>query len=321
MKRTALPILDAAVIQDNELYISALEYAIKIPFKQAYNGTILIADLIYLIKEYPELKLAQVKDGFRIDSENESIQFKEVFNMGDYPKCDDDKNIDIGTISKDTIKLLAAAKLFAGNDEMREVMCNIFFDKKIVATDAHTLYVEDNPDKVTKPILIPKIVVSLLEIIKEDFNIEIGELHDWRVRLTSESGIKIYFKMNEDRFPNYEAVIPDTATTTAKINSEMLTIAIKRAKRFSNPVLKQSRFDFADKTLIIKAVNDQESEYKCRMPLSDMIGAHLEIGFNCALMLKILMQCKGELEIKMTAPNRAALINDKYLLMPVMLQD
>lgn len=156
-------------------------------------------------------------------------------------------------------------------------------------------------------------------------------------------------KMMDEKFPDVKAVWPDQENRNHSqfiVDQKELIKSLKMADVMANATTHQVEFNFTSKpnSLVLKAedldfvrefsrkvqgtrVFHQREEVKVieGEEQNDFVPAPAyinRIGFNARFLLKILSRFKAdEVSIIMFAENRAAIIQEKYLVMPVMLNN
>ena len=143
-------------------------------------------------------------------------------------------------------------------------------------------------------------------------------------------GLKLVCRLIDGKYPNYNAVIPQSNPNKLTIDRQLLLSAIRRVAIFSSKATHQIRFKIAGQELTLTAEdNDYYNEAKERLTCNYQ-GEDMEIGFNSRFFQEMLGNLsQTEVLLEMSAPNRAGLIipvdnqnadeDILMLLMPVML--
>lgn len=230
---------------------------------------------------------------------------------------------------------------YCSEDELRPAMTGICIDKKnFVTTDGHRLRVHKHKTRVPTPfILRPN--KQLFKAIKSDvvaFYNNSNIVMDW--------GDYLYTaRLIDERFPDYENVIPKDNPITIHLERSLFLRALEVAELASNKTTKQvvftaeegneqavvesEDFDFStkaketvpamylskDRVTKVKDEEGNETEKVEKFP-------KLKIGFNGGFMIHAVKdnpKDSDSVTIKASYPNRAFLVDDDIIIMPVML--
>ena len=145
------------------------------------------------------------------------------------------------------------------------------------------------------------------------------------------NNIKMICRLIDERFPDYENVIPVDNNNTIGINKEELLSSLRRIAIYANKTTHQVRLKVTGSELMISAEDlDFSNEANERLSC-EHDGEDIEIGFNAKFLIEMLNNLDtDELSLKLSAPNRAGIILPKekddnedilMLVMPVMLNN
>lgn len=130
-------------------------------------------------------------------------------------------------------------------------------------------------------------------------------------------------RLIEGPYPNYEGVIPKTFTGTCTIEKEILDGALKRVALVASPHIKNVKFDFHEKGIMLSASSPDIGEAKEEVPCVHE-GEKSGIWFNANFVLELLRHITSDDAIfQLTSQSTAAVIHPKgedgllYLLMPL----
>ncbi len=347
-----LPILDDFLfnISENELKITAsdLETTMMVTIQPdmvegAGEVTIPARLLIDILKNFPDIPVS-----FNIDETTLAIEittgegrYKMAGHKSDefpqLPVLDDPMTWEIPA---DVLACGFEKTIFAtGNDEIRPVMTGVFMEMtnnglNFVATDAHKLVRYrrlDIKSETLASFIVPKKPINQLKNAlsgKADETVVV-EFNKTNASFTV-SGFKLVCRLIDGRYPNYEAVIPQSNPNKLTIDRQLLLSAIRRVAIFSSKATHQIRFKIAGQELVLTAEDlDYYNEAKERLSCN-YEGNDMEIGFNSRFFQEMLGNLsQQEIMLEMSAPNRAGLITPienqnidediLMLLMPVML--
>jgi DNA polymerase-3 subunit beta len=145
------------------------------------------------------------------------------------------------------------------------------------------------------------------------------------------NNIKMICRLIDERFPDYENVIPVENPNIMTIDRQDLLSSLRRIAIYANKTTHQVRLKLTGSELMISAEDlDFSNEANERLSC-EHDGEDIEIGFNAKFLVEMLnnLSCK-EVSLKFSAPNRAGLIlpaeqdeNEDILMlvMPVMLNN
>lgn len=347
-----LPILDDFLfnISDNELRITAsdLETTMVVTIQPdlvegAGEVTIPARLLIDILKNFPDIPVS-----FNIDETTLAIEittgegrYKMVGHKSDeFPQVPVLQESSTWEIPADVLACGFEKTIFAtGNDEIRPVMTGVFMEMtneglNFVATDAHKLVRYrrlDIKSDVLASFIVPKKPINQLKNTlsgKADEPV-IVEFNKTNASFTM-SGFKLVCRLIDGKYPNYNAVIPQSNPNKLTIDRQLLLSAIRRVAIFSSKATHQIRFKITGQELVLTAEDlDYYNEAKERLSCN-YEGDDMEIGFNSRFFQEMLGNLgQTEVLLEMSAPNRAGLIipvdnqnadeDILMLLMPVML--
>ena len=141
-----------------------------------------------------------------------------------------------------------------------------------------------------------------------------------------------YSKIIDEKYPNYNAVIPQENSNKLTIDRLSFLNSVKRVSIFSNKTTHQIRLKIAGNEMHISA-EDLDFSNKADERLSCQYeGSDIEIGFNSRFLLEMISSLETEqIHLEMSAPNRAGILLPEgnsqdgedilMLVMPVMLNN
>jgi DNA polymerase-3 subunit beta len=145
------------------------------------------------------------------------------------------------------------------------------------------------------------------------------------------SNIKMICRLIDERFPDYENVIPVDNNNNMTISRGELLSSLKRIAIYANKTTHQVRLKITGSELMISAEDlDFSNEANERLSC-EHDGEDIEIGFNAKFLIEMLNNLESnEVTLQLSAPNRAGILvpSDKddnedilMLVMPVMLNN
>ena len=349
--RSTLPILSSVLFDAQEtgtvLRTTDLEITIitNLPASIETPGSVAIPHqtLLDITNELPEdarIKLTA----------NQNNKIEMVAEVGSYdvmgkpaeefpvvPEIDNRKETGISAEAlRDMIKKTSFA---VSRDELKPALTGVLFRFKkdslmAVATDGHRLVCYDRSDykadEYTGDVIVPRKFLNLLSGVldgKESIQLWMGANH-----MTASLGSDIYFtRIIDERFPDFESVIPKDNEKELTVDKSMLLSAVRRVSIFSNRSTHQIALRLTKDRIQI-TTEDPEKSSKAQEKISgDFNGDDLVIGYNASYLKDILSHVESDkVIIKLKTPISAALFypvsqsensNLTMLLMPIRLND
>jgi len=346
-----VPILENFLfeINDGNLTVTASDLQtsmiteIGVESKETGNIAVPAKILLDTLKNLPEQPVT-----FSIDEETYSIEISSDNgryklageNATDFPKVpsvSDDFSVEM---SSDTLGTAINNTIFAtSNDELRPAMTGVYVNldetnTTFVATDSHRLIRYRRIDVSSSngtSIIIPRKALNLLKStlpaettnVTMEFNVSNAFFRFDNIRLIC--------RLIDERFPDYENVIPSDNDIKMSINRGELLSSLRRIAIYANRTTHQVRLKITGSELQVSAEDlDFSNEANERLSC-EHDGDDIEIGFNARFLIEILNHLESdEIEMQLSAPNRAGLIVPKekdenedllMLVMPVMLNN
>ena len=322
-KNTILPVLENVKIENNILTATDLETTLEVYLDIASRGIIKGKGLIYFkdfinsIETIEDCKI-KIKEKVRIFNETESIEIP-YSNIDDFPKKPDvSKSKRIHVIGPKDFEKILIAQDFAGNDELRPALTTVYVDKDIVATDSHQMYFEKASEPGEQPYLLPPKVVKLMKIMIRGAIQPIDVHADESYITLNFVDAKIIFRKVEEKFPNYQAVIPTKHSTKIEVDKKEFTDRLTKAVKFANDMNWMIIANITNSLNISSYEEIYDKSYKSDIPISKT-GEDVKSAFNGKMMLNILSKIKAEKVIlKFVGATKAIVIEDNFLLMSIM---
>lgn len=259
-------------------------------------------------------------------------------NATDFPKVPSVSNDFTAEISSDVLGRAVNNTIFAtSNDELRPAMTGVYVnlgDKNttFVATDGHRLVRYRRTDVKSEngnSIIIPRKALNLLKATLPAENTEVSLNFNMSNAFFKFGNIKMICRLIDERFPDYDNVIPSGNNIKMTIERSDLLSALKRISIYANKTTHQVRLKITGSELQISAEDlDFSNEANERLSC-EHDGEDIEIGFNAKFLIEMLTNMDSDsIKLTMSAPNKAGVIlpaeKDKsedilMLVMPVML--
>ena len=261
-------------------------------------------------------------------------------NGEDFPKIPMVDNASSVNLPASVLAEAINKTIFAvSNDELRPAMTGVFCqltpqNVTFVATDAHKLVRyrrNDAKADAATSFILPKKALNLLKsaLPTEDLNVSIE--YNSTSAFFKFANIHLICRLIDERYPDYEAVIPQNNPNKLTLDRSLFLNCLKRVVIFANKTTHQVRLKITGSELNISSedidfANEAHERIGCQYDGEDM-----EIGFNAKFLIEMLNNLSGEeITIEMSTPNRAGIlfpsIKDEnedilMLVMPVMLNN
>ncbi len=346
-----VPILENFLfeIKDGKLTITASDLqtsmvtSMDVEAKEDGDIAIPAKILMETLKNLPEQGVA-----FSIDRETYSIEISSDNgryklsgeNATDFPKIPTVSNGTTVEMSTEVLSSAISNTIFAtSNDELRPAMTGVYINLSetnttFVATDGHRLVRYRRVDVASSTetsIIIPRKALNLLKSTLPSENLPVSMEFNSSNAYFLFNNIKMVCRLIDERFPDYENVIPLDNTNHMTIDRSDILGSLKRISIYSNKTTYQVRLKLTGSELQISAEDlDFSNEANERLSC-EHDGEDIEIGFNAKFLVEMLSNLSSkEITLQFSAPNRAGLIvpaekteNEDILMlvMPVMLNN
>lgn len=274
--------------------------------------------------------------GLRILSDNGKYQIA-CEDAADYPQPAIAKETTSFLLSSDTLSTALSYTLFCvSSDEMKPAMNGLCIqnkdgETKFAATDSHRLSVLTIDSSIDSNL---SIIVNgrALDSLKSLLPTQICEIdvsfNDSNIFFNF-GNTKVVSRLIDERYPDYENVIPTSNDKILKIDKSQLQSSLKRISIYANKTSQQIRFKLENNNLLVAAEDvDFSNEAKENLPCN-FEGETIEIGLNGKYLAEMLsnLACDN-VTMEFSEPNRAVLLYDTekvdnvlMLVMPVMLNN
>jgi len=259
-------------------------------------------------------------------------------NATDFPKVPSVSNDFSATLSSDVLGRAINNTIFAtSNDELRPAMTGVYVslgDKNttFVSTDGHRLVRYRRTDIKSdngSNIIIPRKALNLLKSTLPSENTDVTIDFNAANAFFKFGTIRMICRLIDERFPDYENVIPSANTIKMTINRADFLSSLKRISIYANKTTHQVRLKITGSELQVSAEDLDFSNEANERLACEHEGEDIEIGFNARFMIEMLSNLvTDQIRLNMTAPNKAGVIlpvekdaNEDILMlvMPVML--
>lgn len=343
--RAALPILGHVLIEAGEgLTLSAtdLDRAIVVRAKAEVlePGRVCVPakTLAELTKTLPDKPIRLQRTGSQlVVSSGRTVARLPIADADDFPALPAVEMAEAVEIeAADLAGLIQRTAFAASTEESRPILNGGLIHARngrlrVVATNGHRLaavYGPDAPESWPEDgIILHRAGLTMIERTLRG--------HEGLVRLAvgtshlalATDDLTLYSRLVEGPYPNYEQVIPKDNPTVATIDRAGLLGAIRRAMVVASEQTGRVRFEWSPAGVQLQVVTSDTGSMD-EMVECAVEGPEIVIGFNGAYLIEILGAiATDEVEIKMSAPERAAIIapvgddDALYLCMPLRLLD
>jgi DNA polymerase III subunit beta len=346
-----VPILENFLfeIKEGKLTITASDLqtsmvtSMDVEAKEDGNIAIPAKILMETLKNLPEQGVA-----FSIDHDTYSIEISSDNgryklsgeNATDFPKIPTVSNGTTVEMSTEVLSSAISNTIFAtSSDELRPAMTGVYINLSdtnttFVATDGHRLVRYRRVDVASgneTSIIIPRKALNLLKSTLPSENVPVTVEFNNSNAYFFFNNIKMVCRLIDERFPDYENVIPLDNNNHMTIDRTDFLGSLKRISIYANKTTYQVRLKLTGSELQISAEDlDFSNEANERLSC-DHDGEDIEIGFNAKFLVEMLSNLSSkEITLQFSAPNRAGLIvpaekmdNEDILMlvMPVMLNN
>lgn len=304
--------------------------------------------LLDTLKNLPDQPLAFTveEDTFAVALKSTNGRYKLTGeNAADFPRVPVARNATPLQMPSSSLVRAINKTIFAvSTDELRPAMTGILVEltadrATFVATDGHRLLRYSRMDVVAageaRKFILPRKACGLLQkglpADKEGTEVKV-ELSGGNA-FFSFNNTQLVCRLIDERYPDYENVIPVSNPNVLVMNRQELLATVKRISIYSNKTTHQIRLQLGSTPgKIGVAAEDLDFANEARETLNCQYnGEPMEIGYNARFLLEMLgnMDCE-EISLGMSTPNRAGLLsptqadeseNVLMLVMPVMLNN
>ncbi|MCS5491386.1 MULTISPECIES: DNA polymerase III subunit beta [Algoriphagus] len=346
-----VPILENFLfeIKDSMLTITASDLQtsmiteIHVEAKEDGNIAVPARILIDTLKNLPEqpVTFSIDHDTYAVEISSDNGRYRLAGeNATDFPKIPTVNNPTTVDMSTEVLSSAISNTIFAtSSDELRPAMTGVYINLSdtnttFVATDGHRLVRYRRVDVASSSpasLIIPRKALNLLKSTLPSENISVTVEFNQSNAYFKFGQIKMICRLIDERFPDYENVIPADNPNIMTIDRQDLLSSLRRIAIYANKTTHQVRLKLTGSELMISAEDlDFSNEANERLSC-EHDGEDIEIGFNAKFLVEMLGNLNSkEVSLKFSAPNRAGLIlpaeqdeNEDILMlvMPVMLNN
>jgi DNA polymerase III subunit beta len=326
--KSTMPILENILfsLQKNVLTLTATDLTISLTATMTVQGieegTIAVPAkrLVETIRALPDTSVT-----FMIDLTSNKIKIvtddgeygMSGESAAEYPQMQKLAKTAQATLDAELLKRIIHQTAFAvSSDELRPAMTGVLLqapgkELRAVATDGHRLVrftrKADKAFALNTDVVIPAKSLNILGKVLEgqECTITLSEKH---VQFSFE-GSSLISRVIEERYPNYESVIPADNTKIMTVKRDRIVAAIRRVALYASATTHQVRFDLDGSSLKLTAQDiDFGGEAKETIAAA-YAGEPMSIGFNSQYLVDILTHLDTEdVQFKFSSPTRAGIV-------------
>lgn len=260
-----------------------------------------------------------------------------IFGVEEFP------NVELGEAKREILvpsltlkEWVSTARNFVAVDEVRPAMCGMYLYIKnnevgVCATNGHKLYtdsyINEGYENDDLSAIIPSVCLSpILGVIGDSDNVN-ATLYGRNITFGT-SDTKITCLLQEARYPNFKAVIPQSHTIEVECSVSELYESVSRICTVTNLATRLVKMDIRGMNMLLEC-NDMDFSRKANEEcMCTNSGGDIVLGVNG----EVLCACLGAIDedkvvMRLTAPDRAVVLHDTnsprktLLFMPLMLTE
>ncbi|MGL1889503.1 MAG: DNA polymerase III subunit beta [Reichenbachiella sp.] len=316
---------------------------LEVEAKESGNIAVPSKILLETLKNLPEQPVTFTIDenSYSIEINSDNGRYKLAGeNATDFPKVPTVSDSSSVNISSDVLtNAISNTILATSSDELRPAMTGVYLNLSetnttFVATDGHRLIRYRRVDIASEngaSMIIPRKALTLLKSTLPSENTNVNVEYNVANAFFKFDGIHMVCRLIDERFPDYENVIPANNDNIMTIDRGELLGSLKRIAIYANKTTHQVRLKITGSELIVSSEDlDFSNEANERLSC-DHDGSDIEIGFNGKFLIEMLNNIGSkQVTLKFSEPNKAGLLfpvdgdeNEDLLMlvMPVMLSN
>jgi DNA polymerase III subunit beta len=336
--KPSLPVLGNIVIdasQDGlELTASNLEVSMQINIDAEVKSkgvtTVPAKTFAEFVSSLPAGSVEVKKEGqmLIVQTENTEANFNTMVaeDFPEMPTYDKDPELVLDSHQLDTA--LKRVTFSAGQDGTNPVFAGVYLDSidgeiALVSSDGYRLskqLIEHSKEVSNFPWLVPvnalEEVAKLASVLEDESEFKFYLVADGKQILIQSNNVKVYSRIIEGEYPDYEAVIPNDNQITAEIDYELFKENLSRVNIFAREVPGNKvkfKFDPKANQITLEATLVEVGSNQVVFP-ADIKGNELEIIFSSRSVNDLLSNVKsGVLLFEGTGPESAGVFKFKEM--------
>ncbi|MBI1803341.1 MAG: DNA polymerase III subunit beta [Ignavibacteria bacterium] len=341
--KSTLPILENFLfeISRDKLTITATDLdtsmSVTMPVKNTQDGKIAVPAkrLSETVRSLPNTEIEFLADveSNKILMKTTNGEYKLTGETSDtYPSIPTFKGTNELRMDNEALRRLITKTSFAvSTDELRPAMTGILFQIKkkeirAVATDGHRLVritKSDFASGIEQDVIVPAKALNIVakSVMEGESIFSFNENN----AMLSFNNTALISRMIEEKYPNYESVIPLDNEKKLTVDKNQLLASVRRTSLYASSTNHQVRFSLKKGSLTVSA-EDIDFGSEARETLTcEYSSEPMEIGFNSTYIVDILSHLDtDEVTFALSLPTRACTVqpseqrNGESLLMLVM---
>lgn len=326
--KSTLPVLENFLFElsGNTLRITATDVEISmtatLEVKGSKDGRIAVPakKILETIRALPvaTIEFSAEPQSHRIEMKTETGQYKLTGESTEnFPSNAELTTTNELSIGSDVLgRLIGKTSFAASTDELRPAMMGVLFqisekDIRSVATDGHRLVrmvTTGSADrKITADVLIPVKALNLIAKCLTGTETQIA--FDERQARFMLGEITLVTKLIEEKYPNYESVIPSENEKQLIVNKNQLLASVRRTALYASSTTHQVRLAMKKDTLKVSAEDIDFGSEAHETMTADYSSDAMEIGFNAGYVVDALGHLDtDEVVFHMHSPSRAVTV-------------
>lgn len=277
--------------------------------------------LFNLVKELPDQPLAFLieKDAGNIKLTITAISGTYVFPVEDgkdFPDLKNSKEVAFTMEGKDLIAGITKTLFAVSNDELRPAMTGVLVSFRsgqvtYTGTNAAVLSTYSYPVEVeeTRSFIVPSKILSILLSLSAGKLIYV-QLDQKSIVFNIDESTVLKSRLIDERYPDYQAIIPKTNTNIFNIDKGILTAALRRITQFSEGSSHKVTLDIGEYNCSLKTENSI-GETAFETLKHQYKGVPLVIGLDGKNMLSCLAKAESEaISLSFSTPKRPMLLRE-----------
>ena len=340
-KRTSIPILTNICFTDGKIIATDLDTTLVMTVEDKSRFTVPTRIIKSILKSKPKtLKFETLTDNkAKINYDSKSITFN-TESVEEFPAIPNGKFKTVAVWSKDVIRNLHDQVPYCSTDEVRMQLNGIWINQNGTIESCATtgqilrLIKDAGSDKKStlkeefKGIIPSKAIQILSRFTLKEVKVAVQED---QIKFTIDKDVDLFVKLIEGNFPNYNNVIPKEHSGAVHFDkAEMLSLTAE-AKNYANGYTHLSEFNIGSEAISMSVENNEEgTHWQAHLPVSHKSGIDMKIGFDVALLEKVLKGINSKEAVWIyDSPTTASVFTETdecgeeiiNLIMPVRLED
>ena len=253
----------------------------------------------------------------------------------EYPSIPENKHEDIYNIKTQNLKVVLDSIIYAINkDQLKPSLSGALFSfseevVNFVSTDGHRLVVikMDNDSNLINEFIVPKKYLNMLNTFIQEQKESSLSFSNGYIFINNNSDV-LYSRLIDEKYPNYNAVIPKDNNQKLKVQKEDLLNSIKATSIAMNKNTNQVSLNVSKGEVYLKSVNQPESKtVYAPLKSAEYDGEEISIGFNSIYLKEAISNYPSDKVNILFKDNLSAILllpeenNITILLMPVRINE